>query len=152
MDVSRIFYKEIPTDDNNIFFANLAENNQVEEILLNKDQNYMVTCLYVNQKAEADVIIPDLNARHSLSDMIRSHKEERKKLNLDCHFYKKDLFDITISFKKRSDVLTTGYTYFDATTNKNETIEFYDYYNHLKEFGFKWESDSVRYEIILSAD
>ena len=39
----------------------------------------MVTSLSINQKAEADVIIPDLNARHSLSHMIRSYKEERKK-------------------------------------------------------------------------
>ena len=87
----------------------------------------MVTGLSINQKAENDVIIPDLNARHSLSDMIRSHEEEREKFNLDFHFHKKDLFDITINFKKRSDVLTTGYTYFDTTTNKIETIESYNY-------------------------
>ena len=79
MDLSPIFYKEIPADDNNIFFANFAENNEVEEVLLKKDQNFMVTSLSINQKAEADVIIPDLNARHSLSHMIRSYKEERKK-------------------------------------------------------------------------
>ena len=67
------------------------------------------------------------------------------------YFYKKDLFDIKILFKK-SDILTTGYNYFDTTTNKSETIEFYDYYIHVKGFGFKWENDSVRYEITLSAD
>ena len=111
----------------------------------------MVTCLSINQKAETDVIIPDLNARQNLSDMISSYKEERKKFNLDCHFYKKYLFDITIPFKKRSDLLTTGYTYFDTTKNKNETIKFYDYYDYLKDFGFKWENDSVRYEVTLSA-
>ena len=134
------------------FFANLAENNEAEEILLKEDQNYMVTTLSINQKAEADVIIPDLNARNSLSDVIRSNEEERKKFNLGCHFYKKDLFDITVPFKERSDVLTTGYTYFDTTTNKIETIKFYDYYNHLKDFGFTWENDSIRYDITLSTD
>ena len=81
--------------------------------------------------------------------MIRSYEGERKTFNLDYHFYKKDLFDITVPLKK---VLTTGYTYFDTTTNKIETIEFYDYYNHIKDFGFKWENDLVKYEIILSAD
>ena len=89
MDWSHIFYKEIPADDDNIFFANLSENNEVEEVLLKKDQNCMATCLSINWKAETDVIITDLNARHSLSDMIRSHKEERKTINLDCYFYKK---------------------------------------------------------------
>ena len=106
----------------------------MEEGLLKKDENYMVTGLPVSQKAETDVIIPDLNARHSLNDMIRSYEGERKLFNLDCHFYKKDLFDITVPFKK---VLTIAYTYFDTTTNKIETIEFYDYYNHIKDFGFK---------------
>ena len=48
MDWSHIFYKEIPADDDNIFFANLSENNEVEEVLFKKDQNCMVTCLYIN--------------------------------------------------------------------------------------------------------
>ena len=118
MDLLHIFYKELPVDDDNIFSANLAENNEIEEISLRKSQKYMVTGLSINQKADTDVIIPDLNARKSLSGMIRSYKKERKKINLDCHFYQKDLFDITIPFKKRSDVFTTGPTYFDTTTKK----------------------------------
>ena len=112
----------------------------------------MVTGLSINQKAETDVIIPELYGRHSLSNVIRSYEEERKKINLDCHFYKKDLFDLNSLFKKRSDVLTTDYTYFNTTTNKIETIECYDYYNRLKDFGFKWENDLVKYEITLSTD
>ena len=64
------------------------------------------------------MIITDLNARKSPHDMIRSYEEERRKINLDRYFCKKDLFDVTIPFKKRSDVLTTGFTYFDTTTKK----------------------------------
>ena len=48
MDQSHIFYKEIPADDGNIFFANLSENNGVEEVLLKKDHNCMATCLSIN--------------------------------------------------------------------------------------------------------
>ena len=73
MNLSHIFHKKIPADDDNIFFADLAENNDVEKVLLKKEQNYMVTGLSINQKAETDVIIHDLNARHSLSNMIRSY-------------------------------------------------------------------------------
>ena len=54
MDLSHIFYKEIPTNGNNIFFAKLAESNG---LLLKIDQNYMVTGLPRNQKAETDEII-----------------------------------------------------------------------------------------------
>ena len=49
----------------------------------------MVTGLSIDQKTETDVIVPDINAIHSLSNMIRSYEEERKKFNLGCHFYKK---------------------------------------------------------------
>ena len=65
------------------------------------------------------MIITDLNARKSPHDMIRSYEEEWRKINLDRYFSKKDLFDVTIPFKKRSDVLTTGFTYFDTTTKRN---------------------------------
>ena len=82
----------------------------------------MVIGFSLNQKTDTDVIIPNLNARNSVSDMIRSYEEETKKINFDCHFYKKDLFDITIPLIKQRYVLTTGYTDFDATTNKIETI------------------------------
>ena len=73
MNLSHIFHKKIPVDDDNNFLADLAENNKVEKVLLKKEQNYMVTGLSINQKAETDVIIHDLNARHSLSNMIRSY-------------------------------------------------------------------------------
>ena len=76
-------------------------------------------------------------------------KKNEKKSNLNCHFYKRELFDITIPFKTRTDILTARYTCFDTTTNKNETIEFYDYYDHLKNFGFKWENETVQYKITL---
>ena len=32
MDLPQTFYKKIPTDSNNIFLANLAENNVVEQV------------------------------------------------------------------------------------------------------------------------
>ena len=78
MDLLHIFYKELPVDDDNIFSANVAENNEIEEVSLKKDKKYMVTGLSINQKTDTDVIIPDLNVRNSLSDMIRSYEEERK--------------------------------------------------------------------------
>ena len=45
----------------------------------------MLTGLSINQKADADVIIPDFNVRHSLS-----LRRRKKKIKLDCHFYKKN--------------------------------------------------------------
>ena len=40
MGLSYIFYKELPVDDDNIFSANLPEDNEIEDVSLKKD-NYM---------------------------------------------------------------------------------------------------------------
>ena len=46
MNLSHIFYKEIPADDNIFFFANLAENNEVEEVCLKKTKTtWLLACL-----------------------------------------------------------------------------------------------------------
>ena len=52
------------------------------------------------------------------------------------------------------DVLVISFRYYDATTQKQETIEFQDYYYHLKKFGFTREHapPEFKYEIALSAD
>ena len=57
MNLSHIVYKEIPTNDSNIFFCYSCRKQwSGGRILLKKDQNYMVTSLSLNQKAKADVI------------------------------------------------------------------------------------------------
>ena len=43
----------------------------------------MVTGLPIKQKTDTDVTILDLNARNSLSVMIRSYEEGRRKFNLN---------------------------------------------------------------------
>ena len=79
----------MPIDEDNIFSANLTENNEIEEFLVKKDQKYMVTGFSINLKIDTDLIIPNLIVRKSLSDTIRSYKQEREKFDLDCHFFKK---------------------------------------------------------------
>ena len=52
-------------------------------------------------------------------------------------------------FVKRTDVLNNGFKYYDTTTQKEETIEFYNYYNHLM-----WEHSPLefKYETTLPSD
>ena len=38
MEFSHVFYKKIPLDKENIFSANLTENNEVEQIKLKKSK------------------------------------------------------------------------------------------------------------------
>ena len=47
MDYSHVFYKEIPLDENNIFSANLMENNGVEQAKFKKSKIYAVNGLSI---------------------------------------------------------------------------------------------------------
>ena len=38
MDINYMFYKDLPLVDEKIFLANLAENNEIEEISVKKTQ------------------------------------------------------------------------------------------------------------------
>ena len=154
MEFSRVFYKEIPLDEDNIFSANLTENNEVEQIKLKKSELYAISGLSIDQDLKSKVSLPNIEGRKALSDILRVYAEEKKSFNLDLKIYKIGYFEIIVLFKKRTDVLINSFQYCDTTTQKQETIEFYDYYYHLKKFGFTWEHASleVKYEIALSAD
>ena len=49
MEPIHIFYKELPVDENNIFTANIAEENEVEEVRFKKSKEYAVIGLPINQ-------------------------------------------------------------------------------------------------------
>ena len=95
-----------------------------------------------------------LKEKKAFSDILRKYAQEKEKFNLDLKIYKENFFDITVSFQKRTDVLFNGFEYCDATTQKQETIDFYDYHYHLKNFGFTWEHGPLefKYKITLFAD
>ena len=42
MDLSHIFYNELPVDGDNIFSASLAESNEIEEVSLKKIKNTLL--------------------------------------------------------------------------------------------------------------
>ena len=56
MEPIHIFYRELPLDENNIFTANLAEKNEVEEVKFKKSKEYAVTGLSINQDVDSDLV------------------------------------------------------------------------------------------------
>ena len=47
MDFSNVFYKEIPLDENNIFSANLMQNNGVEQAKFKNSKIYAINGLSI---------------------------------------------------------------------------------------------------------
>ena len=52
MDVNFTYYKELLFLDENIFSANLSQNNEVEQISLKKSNQHMITNLKINKKTD----------------------------------------------------------------------------------------------------
>ena len=57
----------------------------------------------------------------------------------------KNLFFPAVEFEKQGDVKKQG-------KHEEKTVEFYDYYDHLKKHGFKWKDSLISYEIKISSD
>ena len=67
-----MFYKELPTDDNSIFVANLAEKNKVVSIKFKKSREYAITGLSINQDTgSTKVAITDTDRLETLSNLIQ---------------------------------------------------------------------------------
>ena len=102
MEPVRVFYKELPLDENNIFSVNLAENNEVEEIKFKKSIQYAVTGLSINQEVKSDLVtVADLDAQNVLSDLIRNYLKKKEEPNLTLKIYNKEAFETIIPFKKK---------------------------------------------------
>ena len=76
-----MFYKELPTDDNSIFVANLAEKNEVVSIKFKKSREYAITGLSINQDTgSTKVAITNTDRLETLSNLIqRLVKKNRTK-------------------------------------------------------------------------
>ena len=155
MEPTHVFYKELPLDKSNIFSANLAENDEVEEIKLKKFKEYTVTGLSITHEVESDLVpVADLDAQNALSDLIRNYVKKKEEPNLALKIYNEEAFETIIPSKKRSDVAVKSFKYYDTTTKKQETVDFYDYFHHLERFSFEWEEVQLqfKYSVKLSND
>ena len=143
MEFSHVFYKEISVHKKNIFSANLAENNDVDQIKFDKSKTYAISGLPIDQDIQSNASLLNIEGKKALSDILRTYGQEKEKFKLVLKVYNEDWFNITVPFQKRTDVLINGFEYYDTTTQKQETTEFYDYYYHLEIFGFTWEHASI---------
>ena len=115
---------------------------------------YPISRLSIDQDSQSNISLPNIEGKKALSDILRTYLQEKEKFNLDLKICKENFFDISVPFQKRMDVLINGFKYYNITKQKQETIEFYDYHYHLKNFGFSREHSPLefKYEITLSAD
>ena len=77
MEFSHVFYKELPIDKDNIFSANLTENNEIEQIKLKKSKIYAISALSIDQDLKSNVSLLNIEGRKALSDILRVYAEKK---------------------------------------------------------------------------
>ena len=132
MEFSRVFYKEVPVDEDNIFSANLAENNEFKQIKFKNSKIHAISGLSIDQDDQSNIFFPNIVGKKS--DVLRTYAQEKEKFSLDLRIYKEDWFGITVPLQKRMDVLIYGFKYYDTTMPKQETIDFTTIITTLKIF------------------
>ena len=82
MEFSHVFYKEIPLGEDNIFSANLTENNRVEQVKFKKSKIYAISGLSIDQDAQPNVSLPNVEGKKALRDILRTYAEKKTNLTL----------------------------------------------------------------------
>ena len=136
MEPIHIFYKELSTDKNDIFTANLAEKNEVEEVKFKKSRECAVTGLSINQDIDSDLfVVTDTDRQEAISNLIQKLVKEKKDPDLHLRVYNEEAFEKTIPFKKTSESIIPPIK-LTIRLQKQEEVEFYNYMLHLEKYGF----------------
>ena len=121
MEPIHIFYRELPIDKNDIFTANLAEKNEVEEVKFKTSKEYVITGLSISQDIDSNVAAAtDTDREEIISNLTQKLVREKKDPNLDLRSYNEEAFEKIIPFKKKteSEIPPTKLTFYNATTKK----------------------------------
>ena len=65
-----MFYKELSIDEDNIFLADLAKNNKIEQVAFKKSRKYAVSSVSINQDTTAHISLPNFQGQKALSDTL----------------------------------------------------------------------------------
>ena len=127
MEPIHIFYKELSTDKNNIFTANLAEKNEVEEVKFKKFREYAVTCLSINQDLDSKVIaVTDTDRLETISNLIQKLVKGIKEPDLDFRIRNEETIEkiIRIQRKTPTEHSRLKLTFYNTSTKKMRKLNF----------------------------
>ena len=127
MEPIHIFYRELPLDENNIFTANLAEKNEVEEVRFKKSKEYAITGLSINQDIDSALVaVADIEKQEAISNLIQKLVKEKKEPDLDLKIYCEEAFEKIIPFEKKesSKVPNQNLTYYNTATKNKKRLNF----------------------------
>ena len=115
MDPSYIYLKKIDIDQDKSFTADFSKENEIEEVLFNKENEYGVTGLTINSILPDEKIIKIENVKEQkrISDEIQELIKNYKEPDLTFFISHPETNTITIPFVKKNELL-----YFNTSSKK----------------------------------
>ena len=105
MDPVHIFYKEIKIDKDNIFTANISQENEVENVLFNKDKVYVITGMVIKPDIiDSELIkIKGTKELDKISKEIQELTKNYEEPDLTLSIYNKETKTLLIPFLKKDE-------------------------------------------------
>ena len=156
MHPSYIYFKEIDIDQDKSFTVDFSKENEIEELLFNKENEYGVTGLTINSILPDKKIIKIENVKEQkrISDEIQELIKSCKEPDLTFFISHPETITIIIPFVKKneSDLPKLKLPYFNTSSKKNEDFLMYDYVRHLKEFEVEWYHNALDFKFEIKID
>ena len=150
MDPSYIYFKEINIDQDNTFTGNSSKDNEIENVVFNKENKYGVSGLNINAVLPDEKILKIENKREQdkISREIQELIKQNKESNLIFIISHPETKCIEIPFvkKMKQNCQRKNWLSLIPTPKKNEDFTFYNYVGHLEKFGYEWNKDDFKYE------
>ena len=124
MNPAYIYFKELDIDKDNNFTLNFSKDNQIENVIFDKEYEYVITGLKINVKLpEGQVIkIEDNEKLNQKSKEIQEIIKNYKEPDLTLYMSHPETLKIKIPFEKKSEteLPLKKYTYYNTTSKKKK--------------------------------
>ena len=122
MEPIHIFYNELEIDSNNVFTANISQENEVENVLFDKNKEYAVTGMAIKPELVDSELVKVINTKEleRISEEIQEKIKEYKEPNLNLTISNPETKTLVIPFQKKTEteIPKIKLTFFNTTTKK----------------------------------
>ena len=136
MNPSHIYFKDIDIDQDQTFTLNFSKENDIENVVFDKDNEYAITGLKINAElADKNLLkIENVKEQNRVSSEIQEIIKNYKEPDLTLFMSHPETKTIEILFVKKneSDLPKIKLTYFNTTKKKMKTLLYMILSNILK--------------------
>ena len=126
MNLSHIYFKNMNIDQDQTFTLNFSKENEIENVIFDKDHEYAITGLKINAELPDKNILKIENVEEQnrvsseIQEIIKNYKEPD--LTLFMSHPETKIIEIPFVKKSESDLPKIKFTYFNTSTKKTRKL------------------------------